>query len=117
MSRLHALRTLAVVALTAGFLAACDKQPPPAPVVVTVEAPAPIVAAECWSADPGWIEIPDADVRRSEGARNYAWNKERFADLRSARRICRKSLAAQFPTAGGSAPDPPVTASRPSAGE
>ena len=117
MSRLHALRTLAVVVLVAVFVAACGKEPPAAPVVVTLDAPAPIVAAECWSADPDWIEIPDADVRRSEGARNYARNKARFGDLRAARRICRKSLSAQFPAPGGSAPAEPVTASRTAAGE
>lgn len=92
-----ALRAVAP-AVVAAMLAACAKDPPE--VVLVSQAPAiPVIAAECTSPDPAWTELPDADVRRSEAARNYRLNKDRYRSLLAKRRICRASLDAQFPPA------------------
>lgn len=102
-----ALRAVVPV-FVAVMLAACAKDPPE--VVLVSPAPAvPIIPAECLPCtaadreqsrcnhDPAWTELPDADVRRSEAARNYRLNKDRYRSLLAKRRICRASLDAQFP--------------------
>lgn len=92
------MRPLLPIAI-AILVAACSKEPPE--VVLVSAAPAvPVIAAECRSPDPAWVDLPDADVRRSEVARNYRLNKDRYRSLLARRGICRASLAAQFPTAG-----------------
>lgn len=76
-------------------LAACAKEPPQ--VVMVSAAPAvPVIASECTSADPMWVDLPDADVRRALVARNYLLNKDRYRSLLAKRLICRASLNAQF---------------------
>lgn len=50
--------------------------------------------AECTAADPSWVDLPDRDVTRSELARNYATNKERFRSVTRNRRICRAGIEA-----------------------
>jgi hypothetical protein len=81
--------------------AACAKEPPPEPVIVFKSPPAPSIAAECNDgSDPQWTELPDADVKRSDGARNYAANRTAFHLLKSKRRVCSASLRAQFPLMG-----------------
>lgn len=82
--------------LVAAMLSACAKDPPE--VVLVSQAPAvPVIAAECMSAAPAWSDLPDTDVRRSEVARNYRLNKDRYRSLLAKRRICHASLDAQFP--------------------
>lgn len=51
--------------------------------------------AECTNSDPKWTELPDADVKRSDAARNYQANKEAFKSMRSNRAVCRAGLKAQ----------------------
>lgn len=87
-------RLLAVVLAFA--VAGCEKAPPEI-VIVSAEPAAPVLAAECTDADPAWLELPDADVRRAEAARNYRLNKGRYRTLLAKRRVCRAALAAQFP--------------------
>ncbi len=104
-------RTTRAVALLAGLaLAACAKDPPEV-VLVTAETPPPAIAAECDDRrDPKWQELPDRDVKRSEGARQHDLNKDRMRTLKSHRRICREALEAQFgpitPPAGTAAAVP-----------
>lgn len=88
---------LLMAVLAALLIAACSKTPPPEIVLVTPEPTRPWIAAECTSDDAPWIEVPDADVRRSTGARNYTANKEQYRTLIGKRRACRASLRASFP--------------------
>lgn len=81
-------------------LAGCAQDPPPEPVVVSVRPEPPHVAPECTSPDKRWLDLPDRDVTRAEGARNYAENRRRFGDLVDKRSVCRASIRAQ------SAPSP-----------
>lgn len=86
-------RILAVAGALA--LAACDKAPPPEVVLVTAPAPEPVIPDECDPArDPAWQDLPDRDVRLSEGARNHAANKHAMARLKGLRRVCFAGLAA-----------------------
>lgn len=85
-----------IALIIAMLLAACAKEPPEV-VMVSTAPPTPSIAAECTSQDPVWAELPDADVRRGEAARNYRLNKDRYRSLLANRRICRASLDAQFP--------------------
>lgn len=93
--------------IAAAVLAGCAKEPPEV-VLVAAETPPPAIAAECDDRrDPSWQELPDRDVRRSEGARQHDANKDRVRALKSARRICRGALEAQF---GPITPTPAVNA-------
>ncbi len=78
-------------ALLLTLLAGCASTPPP-PKVITIREPARIYAAECTSTDdPSWQPLPDRDVRRAEGARNYRTNRQSFAILERRRAACRAS--------------------------
>lgn len=89
-------RIRAAILVVAAALAACAKDPPEV-VLVATEAPPPAIAAECDDRrDPKWQELPDRDVRRSEGARQHDANKDGLRTLKSYRRICREALEAQF---------------------
>lgn len=80
-------------------LAGCGTTPPPEPVLVTVTPPAPIIPDECDPArDPSWQPLPDADVRRSEGARNYRANAASMATLNGRRKVCWAGLTASRKT-------------------
>lgn len=79
-------------------LTGCKPEAPP-PAVVTVERPLPVLPIECSDArDSDWEPLPDRDVTRTEGARNYATNRARFRGIKSNRRICAATLRARgFP--------------------
>lgn len=51
--------------------------------------------AECTTADPKWMPLPNRDVKQSELSRNYQTNKEAFKSMRSSRAVCRAGLKAQ----------------------
>lgn len=89
-------RIRAVAALAALLVVGCAKERPEV-VVVTSKPGQPAIPSECYPAgDPVWAELPDRDVRRSEGARILRINKERFADIKGYRRVCSAALDKQF---------------------
>lgn len=79
-----------ILALT--FLSGCASTPEPKTRIVTVREPARTYAPECTAMDdPTWDILPDRDVRRAEGARNYRINRQKFATLERRRAACRAS--------------------------
>lgn len=95
------MKPFAVLLLAIG-LAGCGPDPKELPpVVLSSPPPTPSIAGECTSADPDWVELPDADARRSSLARNYRVNKTQYRALIAKRRVCRASLAVQFPRRAG----------------
>lgn len=79
----------------AALLAGCGTPPKPETVIVTERAPPPMIPAECNSAgDPKWRDVPDDDIRRSEGARNYEQNKRSVETIAGNRRVCWAGLKA-----------------------
>lgn len=84
-----------IMLLVAG-LAGCDKTPPEV-VVAPAERLHPAIAAECRTDDPAWRDLPDADIRRAEMARNYRANKDLYRSVLDRRRVCRASLDVHFP--------------------
>jgi uncharacterized lipoprotein YajG len=96
------MKLLIPIAAVALLLAACAKDEPPQVVLVTQPPAPPSIAAECTDADAAWVELPDADVKRGEAARNYRTNKDRYRSLLAKRRVCRAGLKAQFPSSSGS---------------
>ena len=73
----------------------CGK-PPPEIVMVTAEPAQITLPAECTSRDPGWQALPDADVRRSDAARNYAANRRQYSEVLGKRSICRSAINTQI---------------------
>ncbi|WP_414461841.1 hypothetical protein [Hyphomicrobium sp. DY-1] len=80
-----------IVLFATVVLAGCGSDPVPAIMtqLATVDPP-----RECSTSDPKWTELPDADVKRSEAARNYQTNKEAFNAMRYRRSICRAGVEA-----------------------
>jgi PBP1b-binding outer membrane lipoprotein LpoB len=85
-----------LVLLFALLLAGCSKEPPQV-VLVTAEPATPAIAPECTDVDKSWAELPDDDISRKTGARNYDQNRSNYRVLLHKRRICRASLQAQYP--------------------
>ncbi len=83
------MKRLIVVATVA--LAGCGGDPVPAVLTqfATVDPP-----GECIASDAKWAELPDADVKSSDAARNYQTNKEAFNAMRHRRSICRAGIEA-----------------------
>jgi hypothetical protein len=78
------------------LLGGCSANNDVAPMVTVVaKADTPPVPAECFTADPSWQNLPDADVKQSELARNYAANKRNYRRVVGNRSICRAGLKAQ----------------------
>jgi hypothetical protein len=95
ITRIGAALVLAVLAL-----GGCSSRPAPEIVVVAAEPPRPVYPAECNPArDRGWQDLPDADVRRAELARNYAANRAGLRKLAASRRVCWAGLKAHAATA------------------
>ncbi len=81
--------------LSALFLAGCG-------VAGAIEAPKPEVkpvaprpVAECLTPPPKWEPLPERDVRRSELARLWRLNGDRFDRMAAERRVCRAGLTAK----------------------
>ena len=84
----------AMVVATGLVLGACGG-PPQAPItVVQPEAPVVYLPRECTVADPAWQDLPDRDVRRSEGARNLAANRSAYKQMQGRRGVCRAAIGA-----------------------
>lgn len=80
---------LGYVAAAAMTLAACAKEPPPAPIFITKEAPPYTAPVECDpKTDPAWVDPPDADVHLKQSARIVRQNKQGHIDVQSKRTIC-----------------------------
>jgi hypothetical protein len=79
-------------------LAGCSSwaaTPEAKPFDVTVTHERPAVPDECSpTSDPKWKNLDDADVPRSEAARNYKANKDKFKQLAGKRSICGDALKA-----------------------
>lgn len=85
---------IAIIVLIALTLGGCAKAPPP-PVVIAAPAAKPYMPAECDErSDPRWQQLPDADVKRSDGARAWRTNRGRYGDIQRKRRVCGKALRA-----------------------
>jgi len=93
------MRTLFVL-LAAILLAGCSTTPArETPAFVTEVAPS--YPAECFTGhDPGFADLPDADVRQDEGVRNYRANRRAFRTLAGFRRVCAAALKSHMTTGG-----------------
>ena len=91
-----AMVAIVVFVVACGVLGGCaSTKTPPAPAIVAVPPAKPYVPAECDERkDPRWAKLPDADVRRSDGARAWRRNKEAFASMRRSRSVCGSALRA-----------------------
>lgn len=71
-------------------LMGCTKDEVPVVSVVEVE---PIsLPAECTDPDAPWLEVPDADVRRSEAVTRDDTNKGRYNRILNRRSVCRSAI-------------------------
>lgn len=65
-----------------------------APIVSVIE-PEPIaLPAECTAPDAAWLEVPDADVLRSEAVKRDDENKGRYTRILHRRSVCRAAIKA-----------------------
>lgn len=80
----------AIAIFLALALAACSKDE--VPIVTVVEAEPVPLPAECTSADPPWVKLPDADVTRSTSVKNYDANKRQYSRVLARRAVCRAAI-------------------------
>lgn len=84
--------TIAALLTIVVTLAGCAKDE--APVVTVVEAEPITLPAECTAPDAPWLEVPDADVRRSEAVKRDDENKGRYNRILARRSVCRAAIKA-----------------------
>lgn len=80
-----------LLAMVAILFVGCGK-PDPEIVTVAVASPPPRAPAECFTADPAWVDVPDADVKRSQAVRINRRNKSNYAYVLGNRSTCRAGL-------------------------
>jgi len=75
------------------LLAGCSSKDV-APIVSVVDAEPIALPAECTDPDAPWIEVPDADVLRSEAVKRDDTNKGRYTRILHRRSVCRAAIKA-----------------------
>ena len=63
-----------------------------APIVSVIETEPVALPAECTAPDAQWIEVPDADVLRSEAVKRDDENKGRYTRILYRRSVCRAAI-------------------------
>jgi PBP1b-binding outer membrane lipoprotein LpoB len=82
-----------IAALITIVVAGCSAKDT-APVVSMVEAEPVALPAECTDPDAPWLEVPDADVLRSEAVKRDDTNKGRYTRILHRRSVCRAAIKA-----------------------